>query len=267
MVANNAGGSSAPSAPASATTDIGTPAGGVPFTMDGVPDSAGYFLANPGMVIHAALRGTKLYVATWAPGAFGNDHFILLGASMLGTATTAAPWAKAGTTALPAASPFLAAESSNDYIGWFNAGGAAVESARGTAAQQAQHMEGTIDLATVFAGMPAEICLAALAYQTADGGLLAAQAPSGDGNGNVDTAELLRMPVEALRDEDADGTFDRLEPPSAGNPAGQFGCTQLTRGVGKRSDCRGMFFPAAITGWRRATRWRREVGPRWRGAR
>jgi hypothetical protein len=30
-------------------------------------------------------------------------------------------------------------------------------------------------------------------------------------NGNVDPAELLVMPIEALRDEDANGTYDRLE--------------------------------------------------------
>ena len=31
-------------------------------------------------------------------------------------------------------------------------------------------------------------------------------------NGNVDPDELLMIPLEALRDEDADGTYDILEP-------------------------------------------------------
>jgi hypothetical protein len=53
--------------------------------------------------------------------------------------------------------------------------------------------------------------LSSLAYQTADGGLLGSQAPAGNGDGNLDAAELLRIPVESLRDEDANGIYDRLE--------------------------------------------------------
>lgn len=207
VVAVNSAGASSPSAPLTETTSAAgtTPA---PFAMDGVADSAGYLLSNPGMTIHAALRGNKLYVATWAPGAFGNDHFILIGGNVLASPTTAAPWAKAGTTALPTGSPFLAAESSNTHIGWTNANGAATTTARGANGQQ---MEGTIDLAAFGATSPADLYLAALAYQTADGGLLGSQAPAGNANGNVDPAEFLRIPLEALRDEDANGTYDRLE--------------------------------------------------------
>jgi hypothetical protein len=183
--------------------------GPTPFAMDGVADFPGYQLSAPGMTIHAALREDTLYVATWAPGANGNDHFIMIGDSALASAATIAPWAKSGLIALPAASPFLAAESSNNYIGWFDANGADTETARA----EGQRMEGTIDLAAAFSGMPATIYLSALAYQTADSGILGAQAPAMiTDNGDVDPDELLAIPVEALRDEDANGIYDRLEP-------------------------------------------------------
>lgn len=208
VAATSSGGSSTQTAAVQATTQSSGGNVGTPFVMDGVADSGGYLISNPGMTIHAAVRGSKLYVATWAPGQFGNDHFILIGSSALTSATTAAPWGKAGSTSLPASSPFLAAESSNSYLGWFNTSGAATNQARGAAGQQ---MEGTIDLAA-FGSAPASLYLTALAYQTADAGLLGSQAPAGNADGNVDPAELLRIPLEALRDEDADGTYDILEP-------------------------------------------------------
>ena len=180
----------------------------IPFVMDGVADFPGYELSSPGMTIHAALRGNTLYVATWAPGEAGNDHFIMIGKSVLPSATTIAPWAKAGSIALPVASPFLAAESTNSYIGWFNTNEASTETA-GAAGQQ---MEGTINIATAFPDMPSNLYLTALAYQTADAGILGAQAPAMvTDNGDIDPDELLVIPVEALRDEDANGTYDRLE--------------------------------------------------------
>lgn len=205
----NTAGESAQTAAVQATTPSAGGGGApVPFAMDGIADFPGYRLSNPGMTIYAALRGTTLYVATWAPGSAGNDHFIMVGNSSLPTPITVPPWTKAGLTSLPAASPFLAAESSNAYIGWFNTNGAATTSAR-TAGQQ---MEGTLDISTAFGSVPGDLYLAALAYQTTDAGLLGSQAPTGNSDGNVDAAELLRIPLEALRDDDANGTYDRLEP-------------------------------------------------------
>lgn len=210
IAAYNTAGESPQSAAVSATT---APAGGgsaqVPFVMDGVVDFPDYRISNPGMTIYAALRGTTLYLATWAPGVAGNDHFILVGGSVLGSAASPAPWGKSGVTALPPSAPFLAAESTNSYIGWFNANGAATTTARAVG----QQMEGTIDLATGFPTMPSHLYLTALAYQTADAGLLGSQAPAMlTDNGDVDPGELLVIPIEALRDEDANGIYDRLEP-------------------------------------------------------
>ncbi|NNM30665.1 MAG: hypothetical protein HKO57_14180, partial [Akkermansiaceae bacterium] len=205
--ARNASGVSAPTAAVCATTTGGGGSPAVPFTMDGTLDSAGYLLAGGGMELHAAVRGGRLYVATGVP-ANGNDHFIMIGNAALPSATQGAPWAKAGFTALPAGSPFLGAESTNNYLGWSNTGTAGNDKFRGGAGQV---MEGEIDYEAVFGSVPATVCLAALAYETPDAAALAGQAPAGDADGDVDPAELRCIPLEALRDEDASGVFDRLE--------------------------------------------------------
>lgn len=197
----------------------------IPFVMDGIADFPAYRLSNPGMTLYAAVRGDLLYVATWAPGPIGNDHFIIVGNAALASPTTQAPWGKAGNLAVPLGSPFLAAESSNGYISWFQSNGAPLQSAR-TANEQ---MEGVIDLKQAFGSIPTHLHLSALAYQTADNGILGAQAPAMIlDNGNLDSSELLAIPLEALRDEDADGTYDRLQPDrgfvvtSFGKNAGNF---------------------------------------------
>jgi chitodextrinase len=211
LAARNAAGTSVAAESVEATTPASPPPSSepIPFTLDGVADFPGYRLSNPGMTIYAAVRGNLLYVATWSPGEAGNDHFIMVGDTALGSATTPAPWGKAGTTAVPTGKPYLAAESSNDYISWLNTNGATTQSARAPG----QQMEGTIRIDQAFGSSPENLYLAALAYQTADGGILGAQAPASiTDNGNVDPGELLMIPLEALRDEDANGSFDRLEP-------------------------------------------------------
>ena len=72
-------------------------------------------------------------------------------------------------------------------------------------------MEGTIDLVAAFGTLPANIYLCAAAYQTADGGALAAQSPAGSGP-DLDPNEFFVIPTIALRDNNADGKFDRLDP-------------------------------------------------------
>lgn len=56
------------------------------------------------------------------------------------------------------------------------------------------------------------VYIAALAYQSTDGGTLAEQAPVGNGDGHIDPAEIMAFPVESIRDSLANGTFDRLDP-------------------------------------------------------
>jgi hypothetical protein len=184
-------------------------AGQAPFALDGVADSQGYRLSNAGagMPLYAAVRGTTIYVATTAPGPGGaNDHFIMLDGGVSANPTPA-PWAKSGSTPFRSAAPFLGAESGNNYIGWFNADAHAYRGAGGSL------MEGTIDRSSVQFQQKLNLLICALAYQSDDGGVLVDQTPALISNsGNVDSLELLSIPIDAIRDEDANGVFDRLDP-------------------------------------------------------
>lgn len=221
VVAVNAYGNSPASAPIATTT-----AGADQFIMDGAPDFSGYLLSNPGMTIYAAVRGTKLYVATWSSGnnssGAGNDHFIFVSDTLLSSATTPAPWSKLGFHAIPSGKPFLAAESSNAFAGWNNSIGPTVLF---KAADSSGVLEGVIDLAAQFGSVPAEIYVAAVAYQTdnaniavPNNGRISSQAPAGNGNNNLDPAEFLRIPTRSVADLRQNGIYDVLAPDRAFRP-------------------------------------------------
>ena len=179
------------------------------FTLDGNLDFAGYRVSSNGLGLYAALRGSQLYVATQSPGNSGpNDHYLFVSDQLLPAATTAAPWAKAGFIAVASSKPYMATESGNSYVAWNNAGaGAQIAKSASTTGV----FEGVIDLAAAFGGVPATIYLAAAAYGTADGGALVNQSPAGTGS-DLDPAEFFAIPTTALRDHNADGLFDRLDP-------------------------------------------------------
>lgn len=209
IVASNSIGFSTPSATACTNTFTNPPVSLPAFVLDGVADSAGYLLASSGMVLYGAVRGPTLYVATWSPGTSGaNDHFIFVTDQLLASATAAAPWAKSGKVAVATSKPFLAAESLNSYLSWFNAptGSLAFKSATNSGV-----LEGTINLVSAFGAMPTNIYLCAAAYQTADGGTLAAQCPAGSGL-DIETNEFLCLPLTALNDSFGNGTFDLCDP-------------------------------------------------------
>src|SRR4029077_480451 len=180
-------------------------------TLDGQADSAGYLEYANGMTIYAAVRGQTLYLATWSPGSTGgaNDHFIFVTDQLLASASVPAPWAKAGNIAVATNKPFIGGESATNYCGWFNAPASSQVVKSPTNSGQ---MEGTIDLAAAFGSIPQTIYVAAAAYSTADGGALAAQGPAGKGGGNIDPAEFMLLSTLAIRDENADGKYDRLDP-------------------------------------------------------
>jgi hypothetical protein len=177
------------------------------------------------MTIYAAVRGSILYLATWSPGNSGgaNDHFIFVTDQLLASASAPAPWAKAGTVGIAANKPFIGGESATSFCGWFNAPPSAKVFKSSSNSGQ---MEGTIDLVSAFGSVPPTIYVAAAAYATADGGALAAQGPAGNGDGNIDPSEFMPLSIAALRDENADGKFDRLD------PARGFVVSQITRGAG-----------------------------------
>jgi hypothetical protein len=180
----------------------------------------GYLLTSPGMTIYAAVRGTKLYVATWyAGGAAGNDHFIFVGNALRASADVNAlpTWSKVGKMAIAANSPVLCMESANGWAGWQrNDGtGAVAGTVRTTELNGAagQNVEGVIDLVEVFGSMPATIYIASTAFQTANQGILGAQAPAMlTDNGNLDPTEFLAIPVASIRDTPGDNRLDRLDP-------------------------------------------------------
>ena len=211
IVASNSVGFSTPSATVGTNTLANAPTNLPPFTLDGAFDYPGYLLAGSGMVLYGAVRGTTLYVATWSSGTNGpNDHFIFVSDQLLPGATTAAPWAKAGKVAVAATKPFLAGESQNTYVSWF-VNNAATNWLCAKSATNSGALEGTLDLVGAFGYLPANIYLCAAAYQTADGGALAAQSPAGSGP-NIDPNEFFVIPIAALRDSLGNGTFDLLDP-------------------------------------------------------
>jgi hypothetical protein len=196
--------------PQTAPLTVATTSAPIQFNMDGQFENNNYLISDNGMRLYAALRGTKLYVATWATGASpaSNDHFIFISDTLLPTATTPAVWAKSGQIAIPASKPYLAGEGSNNYRAWFNAG-TNTQSAEGTGPQA---LEGVIDLVEAFGNVPQNLYLAAVAYGNNDGSGIASQAPAGNGNNILEPNEFFHIPTIALRDENADFTFDRLDP-------------------------------------------------------
>ncbi|HVM48260.1 MAG TPA: hypothetical protein VMU04_09545 [Candidatus Acidoferrum sp.] len=209
IVGSNSVGFSTPSATVCTNTLAAAPTNYPPFVLDGTFRYPGYLLASNSMVLYSALRGTTLYVATWSPGTNGpNDHFIFVSDQLLPAATTSAPWAKTGKVAVASSKPYLATESLNTYIAWYNAPTSAQAFKAGTTSGA---MEGTIDLVAAFGYMPTNIYLCAAAYQTADGGVLAAACPASTGP-DIGPSGFLLLPTAALADSNADGTLDRLEP-------------------------------------------------------
>ena len=197
--------------PASSPAAVTTPAFDE-FIMDGQQDFAGYLVSNPGMTIYAAVRGTKLYVATWSPGndfsGFESDHHLFVSDTLLGSATTPAPWAKSGLLSIPGDKPYLAGEYETTYAGWFNTKGA-------TALFKSQvnsgKMEGVIDLVAEFGRVPEQVYVAAVAYGNPDGGGINSQAPTGNGNNNLEPSEFLRIPVGSVSDRKLNGVYDILD--------------------------------------------------------
>ncbi len=205
VIAGNEGGFSSPSNSASATTQNAPPS----FNLGSDTEPTGYLVENPGMRIFAAVRGTLLYVATWTPSEGDNDHHILVSDRLESSAINPASWGKAGSSAQPVGKPYIAAEADNEYASWFNTSGT-TELWRDSVS--GGRLEGVIDLVEEFGAVPETIYLSALAYGTADGASLTAQAPAGNSDNNIDPDEFYEVSVEALRDSAANGIFDRLDP-------------------------------------------------------
>jgi endonuclease/exonuclease/phosphatase family metal-dependent hydrolase len=189
------------------------------FRMDGNSDSEFYTLSGFGIALQAAVRGTRLYVATRSTSnqAGGNDHHILIADTLLETASANAPWAKRGRIAIAESQPFLAAEGTNDYAGWFNTGNSSLlrKSPENTGV-----LEGSIDLVEEFGRIPEFLYMAAVAYETSDAsqsnsslGRVVGQAPAANiQDDNISPDEFLRIPIRLITDTVGDGRFDTQVP-------------------------------------------------------
>lgn len=206
------------------------------FVLDGAVDFSAYVLLYPSgcdcsnlpsLPLYAAIRGHTLYVATASPGGPNQsptDRFILISDVLDPSLTTPGPWAKGGAIAIPAGKPFIGAESTNNFVGWFNAP-AAAHVVRSSSASGA--IEGTIDLIETFGYIPPRLYMAVVAYNTEDGGLLIWQAPNPDGRVDsvVAADEFVVLNTAALRDDDADGVLNLTDPAKG-----------LTLSIGRNSD-------------------------------
>jgi len=115
---------------------------------------------------------------------------VILGVDL--STPVSAPWAKAGTVAYRTL--YLENEDSNNWCGWFdqneNVLSNGVEKASGN------YLEGLVRLETYLGSPPPDgIYLAMAAYQSPDGGALAAKVPAGNGKGNVEAAEYVYFPL------------------------------------------------------------------------
>jgi hypothetical protein len=147
--------------------------------MDGAVDaSATKVASNAGMDLYLGWNGSDLYMATQTANGTANDAFLFVAGSR--GALVASPWGKAGQAGQWSA--FLANESTNNYTGWTNQVGT-VHQYSGT------YLEGTINLAGQFGGVPSVVYVAAGRWATANGGALAAQCPAGNGDANLDGTE------------------------------------------------------------------------------
>lgn len=191
-----------------ATWTASTSAG---FVMDGGFDSQNFIVSDNGMRIYAAIRGNKLYTATWSTKGGSNDHFIFI-TDQFGNPVNH-PWAKAGRVYgkfdfSAQTKPWIGANPTDAYANGMGAAG------RNFLGNQGGALETEIDLIQVFGSVPRILYLAVGAYPRADGGSLLSQAPASFGNvaNDIEIPEFQAINTASIRDEDLDGRFD------VGNP-------------------------------------------------
>jgi glycosidase/plastocyanin len=177
------------------------------FVMDGEFDSQNFVVSDNGMRIYAAIRGNKLYTATWSTKGGNNDHFIFI-TDQFGNPVNH-PWAKAGRIFgkfdfTAQTKPWIGANPTDAYPNGFGAAG------RSLLGNQGKAMETEIDLVQVFGSVPRILYIAVGAYPRADGSGLIGQAPASFGNqaNDVEVAEFQAINTASIRDENLDGRFD-----------------------------------------------------------
>ncbi|MCB1150966.1 T9SS type A sorting domain-containing protein [bacterium] len=202
-----------------------------PFVMDGQLDaSASQTATCGGGSLWVDLQDPWLYVATDGVSAWpSQDVFILLGAA--DGAAVSAPWVKAGQ--VRAWDAYLAAEGSNTWSGWFDQTETTPPAFRTEQARGAV-LEGVVHLDDLYpAARPLELIAAVAAYVSPAGGALYAQAPCGDGDGDLlSAADFVPVWVPVAVADDAPRAFRATAAPNPFN-----GRTEI-RLAGLREDAR-----------------------------
>ncbi len=179
-----------------------------PFVLDGSLDAGVPLLAETGeLALWGEVRDGFLYVAASAAGEATNlDRFLHVALSP--DAAVAAPWAKDGDVSEWEA--FLAREESNGWSGWFDSNSQVVTDGGGYGHANGSVLEGTLSLDTLDPdGMLSEVWVAVAAYGTDDGGILEAQAPAGNGDGDLlGSAEYVTIPLVSAETDAPDSAFD-----------------------------------------------------------
>jgi len=181
------------------------------YELDGSlsPEEAGTLQASVnGVNLLVDFNGRQLYFATQA-ASNDEDRFIFVTTQPSGL--SAAPWAKTGQVA--GLQHYIGNEVDNGWSGWFHdaaGSGGQVSSVPGG------WLEGVLDPLTAFGQIPAQLYVASVPYETANGGQLAPdrQAPAGDGDGHLETAEYFLLDLAAF-DTDGDGLPDLQEDANA----------------------------------------------------
>ena len=180
-----------------------------PYVMDGqhTPAEDAALRDGAGIGLYADFNGKRLYLSTQDAGE-GRDHFVFVTDEPL--PVSGAPWSKAGDVA--GLLHFLADENDNTFEGWFIHSSYEASHPAATPGFNGGFLEGTIDPIAVFGAIPEVLYLAAVPYETANGGVLyaAGQTPAGNGNGDVEAAEYYVLDM-TLFDTDGDGLADLAE--------------------------------------------------------
>ncbi len=180
------------------------------FVMDGALDAEAPALAVAGgATLWGQVRDGWLYLATDAPSVLAGRDIFLLVRDGAGVPLRAAPWAKAGQS-----SPwvrFLAREAGNGWTGWFNGSETVLGGDPAAVLGSGAVLEGALRLDAIFpGGLPASVEVAMAAYASPDGGALQGQAPAGDGDGHLEAAEFVSMPLYAAGTPSPSAVVPRL---------------------------------------------------------
>jgi hypothetical protein len=155
------------------------------FIMDGQLDTSAILIGtNGGVNLYASYKEGQLYVATSSAQSQGADMYIFI--SDARNSLQNAPGGKTGQVA--AWSVYLSNKNADNSAEWNDTLGVPLTNI--TVDTVGSVLEGVIDIELLYGSTPTDLFIAVGKYGTAPGGSLLTQVPFGDGDGNIDPAEL-----------------------------------------------------------------------------